>query len=87
MKRIIRLTESDLKRLVDRSVNRILSKGGASSDIILAQRDLMKMNKVLSSIGLRLQGTHYQPLYERMRDSIIALNNNLINDIRGNSKQ
>ena len=87
MKRIIRLTESDLKRLVDRSVNRILNEGGASSDIILAQRDLMKMNKVLSSIGLRLQGTHYQPLYERMRDSIIALNNNLINDIRGNSKQ
>ena len=87
MKKIIRLTESDLKRLVDRSVNRILNEGGASSDIILAQRDLMKMNKVLSSIGLRLQGTHYQPLYERMRDSIIALNNNLINDIRGNSKQ
>jgi len=87
MKRIIRLTESDLKRLVDRSVNRILNEGGASSDIILAQRDLMKMNQVLSSIGLRLQGTHYQPLYERMRDSIIALNNNLINDIRGNSKQ
>lgn len=87
MKKIIRLTESDLKRLVDRSVNRILNEGGASSDIILAQRDLMKMNKVLSSIGLRLQGTHYQPLYERMRDSIIALNNNLINDIRGNCKQ
>ena len=87
MKKIIRLTESDLKRLVDRSVNRILNEGGASSDIILAQRDLMKMNQVLSSIGLRLQGTHYQPLYERMRDSIIALNNNLINDIRGNSKQ
>lgn len=87
MKRIIRLTESDLKSLVDRSVDRILNEGGASSDIILAQRDLMKMNKVLSSIGLRLQGTHYQPLYERMRDSIIALNNNLINDIRGNSKQ
>lgn len=87
MKKIIRLTESDLQGLVDRSVSRILNEGGANSDIVLAQRELMKMNSVLSSIGLRLQGTHYQPMYERMRDSIIALNDHLINGIRRNSKQ
>ena len=85
MKKLIRLTESDLKGIVNKSVERALNETiDRKRDIQLAQKELFSMGKNLSSIGLRLQGTEYEPLYERMKDAIVRLNDTLIKDIRAN---
>ena len=71
MRQLIRLTESDLKGIVNKSVERALNETiDRKRDIQLAQKELFSMGKNLSSIGLRLQGTEYEPLYERMKDAI-----------------
>jgi hypothetical protein len=85
MRQLIRLTESDLKGIVNKSVERALNETiDRKRDIQLAQKELFSMGKNLSSIGLRLQGTPYEPLYERMKDAMVRLNDTLIRDIRGN---
>lgn len=85
MRKLIRLTESDLKGIVNKSVERALNETiDRKRDIQLAQKELFSMGKNLSSIGLRLQGTEYEPLYERMKDAIVRLNDTLIKDIRAN---
>ncbi len=85
MRKIVRLTESDLKQIVDRSVKRALNESiDRNREIRLAQKELFQMGKNLSSIGLRLQNTEYEPLYQRMKDAMIALHNTLIEDIRAN---
>lgn len=85
MRQLIRLTESDLKGIVNKSVERALNETiDRKRDIQLAQKELFSMGKNLSSIGLRLQGTEYEPLYERMKDAIVRLNDTLIKDIRAN---
>ena len=85
MRKIVRLTESDLKQIVDKSVQRALKESiDRNREIRLAQKELFLMGKNLSSIGLRLQNTEYEPLYQRMKDAMIALNNTLIKDIREN---
>lgn len=85
MKKIVRLTESDLKQIVDRSVKRALNESiDRNREIRLAQKELYQMGKNLSSIGLRLQSTEYAPMFNRMKDAMIALNDILIKDIRAN---
>ena len=85
LRKLIRLTESDLKGIVNKSVERALNETiDRKRDIQLAQKELFSMGKNLSSIGLRLQGTEYEPLYERMKDAIVRLNDTLIKDIRAN---
>lgn len=85
MRQLIRLTESDLKGIVNKSVERALSETiDRKRDIQLAQKELFSLGKNLSSIGFRLQGTEYEPLYERMKDAIVRLNDTLIKDIRAN---
>jgi len=85
MRKIVRLTESDLKQIVDKSVQRALKESiDRNREIRLAQKELFQMGKNLSSIGLRLQNTEYEPLYQRMKDAMMALNNTLIKDIRAN---
>lgn len=85
MKKLVRLTESELQGIVNRSVARIFNEGVEKKrEIQLAQKELFAMGKNLSSIGLRLEGTNYEQLYERMKDAMIALNDALIKDIRGN---
>ena len=85
MRKIVRLTESDLKQIVDKSVQRALKESiDRNREIRLAQKELFLMGKNLSSIGLRLQSTEYAPMFNRMKDAMIALNNNLIEHIRAN---
>ena len=85
MKKILRLTESDLHNIVSKSVERAMHESvDKAREIELAQKELFAMGKNLSSIGLRLQGTPYEPLYERMKDAMVRLNDTLIRDIRGN---
>lgn len=85
MRKIVRLTESDLKQIVDKSVQRALNESiDRDKEIRLAQKELFQMGKNLSSIGLRLQNTEYAPMFNRMKDAIITLNDTLIKDIRAN---
>ena len=85
MKKVIRLTESDLNELVNRSAERILQEHmNSEREIQLAYKEVQQMGKHLSSIGLRLNGTVFEPLYQRMKDALMGLNNALIKYMRGN---
>ena len=83
MKRIVRLTESELQGLVDRSAKRIINEQMRNnSEYQLAYKEVQQIGKHLSSIGLRLNGTEFEPLYQRMRDAVVGLNNALIKQLR-----
>lgn len=82
--KIQRITQSDLLRLIENTVNRVQEERvNMFREIVLAQKELMTMGKHLSSIGLRLQHTDYAPLFEKLKDDMIRLNNTLIKDIKG----
>lgn len=85
MKRVVRLTESELKELMHRSVQRALQEHNVdiNREIKLAQKELYQMGKNLSSIGLRLDGTQFYSQYRKMADAMTELNNQLIKHIRG----
>ena len=84
MKKIIRLTESDLQGIIENSAKRIVKEHiNTDREIALAQKELHKMGNSLSPIGLRLEGTKFRKLYLDMRNSMVALNNALIKEIRG----
>lgn len=80
MKKIVRLTESELKRLIHISVQRALIRESVNMEreIILAQETIMKMSPFLTELALRLDGTRFRLLYQDVRDSLVTLNNALI---------
>ena len=85
MKKIVRLTESELKGIMRKSVVRSLQQMNEINndrEIKLAQKELYQMGKNLSSIGLRLDGTKFYSLYRKMADAMIELNDALIKQIR-----
>ncbi len=82
MNKIIRLTEDELKGLVERSAKRIMRENTNSQQIKFAQKELYSMGKNLSSIGLRLDGTRFYGLYTQMKDAMIKLNDELIKELR-----
>ena len=86
MKKIVRLTESELKGIMRKSVARSLQQMNESinndREIKLAQKELYQMGRNLSSIGIRLEGTRYYSLYKKMADAMIELNDALIKEIR-----
>lgn len=85
MKKIVRLTESELKGIMRKSVVRSLQQMNEINndrEIKLAQKELYQMGKNLSSIGLRLDGTKFHSLYRKMADAMIELNDALIKQIR-----
>lgn len=88
MKKVVRLTESELKEMLHHSVARALQEHKIDMDreIKLAQKELYQMGKNLSSIGLRLDGTRYYSLYRKMADAMCELNNQLIRHIRKEGK-
>ena len=79
-KKLVRLSESELHGLINRTTQRILREG---NEIRYAQKELHGMGNAMSSVCLRLQGTRYEPMCKKMRDAIVELNNALIKDIRG----
>lgn len=83
MRRVIRLSESELKEVMRESVRRALihEHVNMEREIILAQKTLVRTP--LSEIGLRLEGTQYYTMFKRMRDAAIELNEALIKHIRG----
>lgn len=82
MNKVVRLTESDLNGIVERSARRIIEENTNIQQIKFAQKELYNMGKNLSSIGLRLDGTRYYGLYTKMKDAMIQLNNELIKELR-----
>ena len=90
MKKVVRLTEQELKRIMHESVKKALQNKAiinehmaSEREIRMAQNELYQMSSNLSSIGLRLNGSTYQGFYEQMKNSIVALNDALIKHIRG----
>ena len=88
MKKIVRLTESELKGIMENCVTKALQKKAVINEhvdndreIRLAQKTLCKFP--LSDVGLRLESTQFYGQFQRMRDSIVELNNSLIKYIRG----
>lgn len=85
MKKVIRLTESELNDIVERSAKRLVKEHiDMDREIQLAYKEVQQMGKHLSSLGLRLNGTNYEPLYQRLKDALIGLNNELIKQLRQN---
>lgn len=94
MKKIVRLTDSELKQLMENCVTRAMQTKAVVNEqvdwereIALAQKTLMKMSPLLTDLGLRLDGTRFRLLYLDVRDSLIALNNALIQHIKGKGKK
>ena len=88
MKKIVRLSESELKQLMQNCVTRAMQHNAVINEhvdydreIRLAQKSLCKFP--LSDVGLRLESTQFYGQFKRMRDSIVELNNSLIKYIRG----
>ena len=89
MKKIVRLTESELKGMMHNCVTRAIQNKAFINEqvdfeheIRLAQKTLMKMSPLLSDLGLRLDGTKFKTLFKNVRDSLVALNDALIEHIR-----
>ena len=90
MKQIVRLTEGELKRVLRESVTRALKQKNVvineqidwEREIRLAQKTIMKMSPLLTDLGLRLDGTKFKPLFKNVKDSLVALNDALIEHIR-----
>lgn len=84
MKKVVRLTEEELKEIMHNSVQRALQEHNIdiNREIRIAQKELYRIGQSLSSIGMRLDGTKYYGLYRNMSDAMIALNDALIQEIR-----
>lgn len=88
MKKIVRLTEDELQRVMRESVTRALQQKNVvisesidwEREIRLAQKALCKFP--LSDVGLRLEGTPFYDQYKKVRHELVALNNSLIEYIR-----
>ena len=92
MKKIVRLTEDELQRVMRESVTRALQQKNVvisesidwEREIRLAQKALCKFP--LSEVGLRLEGTQFYDKFKKVRDELITLNNSLIEYIRKEKK-
>ena len=81
----MRLTESELMNIINESAKRIVKEHlDMNRETELAYKEVQQMGKNLSSLGLRLNGTEYEPLYQRLKDAMIGLNNELIKQLRQN---
>ena len=94
MKKIVRLTEDEFKRIMRESVTRAIQEKAIVNEhvdldreIRLAQKTIMKMSPFLSELGLRLNDTRFRLLYLDVKDSLVALNNALILHIKGEDKK
>ena len=84
MRKILRLTESELQGIIDESAKRIVMEHiNTENEIRLAYKELQQMGKHLSSLGLRLEDTRFRLLFQDVKDSITALNNAMIKHMRG----
>ncbi len=81
-KRLQKITSDDLHKMVEEAARIIVTEHDMRREIVLAQKEMKLMGQNIVSIGLRLDGTPYQKLFEELKDAAIRLNNALIKDIR-----
>ena len=94
MMKIVRLTENELQRVMRESVTRALKQKNLvvnesidwEREIRLAQKTLMKISPLLTDLGLRLNGTKFKPLFKNVKDSLVALNDAIIDHIKKEKK-
>lgn len=94
MKKIVRLTGNELQRVLKESVTRALEQKNVvinesidwKREIALAHKTLMKMSPLLTDLGLRLDGTKFKPLFKNVKDSLVALNDAIIDHIKKEKK-
>ncbi len=87
MKKIVRLTENELKGILHNCVTRALQKKTVvnehidhDNEIRLVQKTLCKFP--LDDVGMRLEGTRFYGQYKKVCDAIVDLNDALISYIR-----
>lgn len=87
MKKIVRLTESEIKGILHNSIARALQQRAVINEhvdydreIKLAQKSLCKFP--LGEVGMRLEGTRFYGQFQKVRDAIVDLNDALISYIR-----
>ena len=86
MNKIIRLTENDLNGIVERSAKRIIKESVDIQQIKYAQKELVKIGTILSSLGLRLEDTPYSQQYKMIYHELNKLNSALIKHLKGGVK-
>ena len=85
--KITQLTLNDLSRIVETTAKRVVNESvDQRREIQFAYKEIQQMEKHLSSIGLRLDGTPYYMQYQRMKDEVVKLNNALIAYMKGGKK-
>ena len=87
MKKVVRLTENELKQLMSNCVTRAMQNKSVVTEHIDHEREIRLAQKTLckfplSDIGLRLEGTQFNSQFKKVRDAIIDLNDALIYYIR-----
>lgn len=92
-RKIVRLSESELKGIMHKCVEKALKHKLTMNECVdlnrevkLAHKTLMKMSPLLTDLGLRLDGTRFRPLYQNVRDSLIALNDAIIKHLKEGGK-
>jgi hypothetical protein len=86
MNKIIRLNENDLKGIVERSAKRLIKESVDIQQIKYAQKELVKIGTILSSVGLRLEDTPYRQQYKMIYHELSKLNSALIKHLKGGVK-
>ncbi len=90
--KIVRLTESELHGIMHKCVEKALRRKLMNEsvdwdrEIKLAHKTMMKMSPLLTDLGLRLDGTRFRPLYQDVRESLIALNNAITKHLKEGGK-
>ena len=51
-------------------------------EIKFAQKEVFRAGNILSSVGLRVNGSKYYNIYKKMYDALNELNHMLIKDLR-----
>ena len=87
MKKIVRLTESELKQLMENCVTRAMQTKAVVNEHVDWEREIRLAQKTLcevplSDVGLRLEGTQFYGQFQKIRDAIVDLNDALISYIR-----
>ena len=87
MRKIVRITEDELKRIMHKSVVRAMQERALINESIDLDREIKLAQKTLcrfplSEIGMRLEGTPFHSQFREICDAIIDLNNALIKHIR-----
>ena len=87
MKKVVRLTDSELKQLMENCVTRAMQHNAIINEHVDNDREIRMAQKTLckfplGEVGMRLEGTRFYGQFQKVRDAIVDLNDALISYIR-----